>query len=131
MIVGEGSALPKLLPYGKIVDRLIQELPNKYFGISVDTYVIMPNHIHLLLSVSKDNGRADPSPTINRVIGWLKFEVTKAVDNSFGEKIFQRSFYDHIIRNRDDYNGIFKYIYENPSRWKYDKLYSDNQCLEY
>ena len=42
-----------------------------------------------------------------------------------GDKIFQRSFFDHIVRNRDDYYEICKYIYENPVRWYYDKLYSE------
>ena len=87
----------------------------------------MPNHIHILLSIVKVDGRGDPSPTADTIMGWLKYQATKEINKmrgSVGEKIFQRSFYDHIIRNRDDYNEIAKYIYENPSRWYYDELYS-------
>lgn len=71
-------------------------------------------------------GRGDPSPTISTVVGWFKFHSTKdinAVSNASGRKIFQRSFYDHIIRNQHDYDEVAKYIYENPMRWKFDKLY--------
>ena len=126
-IVGEGSPLPQLTNYGEISDKWIKKIPEKYNEVSLDNYVIMPNHIHILLSVLKD-GRGNPSPTVNAVIGWLKYHTTKEI-NKFrgtgGEKIFQRSFYDHIVRNNEDYNEIYKYIYENPIRWKYDKLYTE------
>jgi len=56
-IVGEGSPLPQLLPYGEIADRQIQKISEEYPEVSVDCYVIMPNHIHILLSVAKDDGR--------------------------------------------------------------------------
>lgn len=127
-IVGEGSPLPRLSQYGEVVDKWIQNIPEKYQEISVDRYVIMPNHIHLLLSVVKAGGRGDPSPTVDAAIGWLKYQATKEINEmrgTAGERIFQRSFYDHIVRNRDDYQEIYKYIYENPMRWKFDKLYAE------
>jgi len=136
-IVGEGSPLPQLTPYGKIVDGWIQKIPEKYPKASVDCYVIMPNHIHILLSIAMDHGRGNPSPTdgmnesiptADMVIGWLKYQATKEINilrGSAGEKVFQRSFFDHIVRNRDDYHEICKYIQENPARWYYDKLYSE------
>ena len=127
-IVGEGSPLPQLSPYGEIVDRWIQKIPDKYPEASVDRYVIMPNHIHILLSIVKVDGRGDPSPTADAIIGWLKYQATKEINkmrDSVGEKIFQRSFFDHIVRNRDDYYEIHKYIYENPARWHHDKLYTE------
>ena len=62
-IVGEGSPLPCLSPYGKIVDGWIQKISEKYPKASVDCYVIMPNHIHILLTSVKDDGRGNPSPT--------------------------------------------------------------------
>ena len=127
-IVGEGSPLPRLSPCGEIVDRWIQKIPEKYPEASADYYVIMPNHIHILLSIIKDDGRGNPSPTADTIVGWLKFQATKEINvlqGSTNNKIFQRSFFDHIVRNRDDYNEICKYIYENPMRWYYDKLYAE------
>ena len=58
----------------------------------------------------------------------LKYQTTKEINqlrSTAGDKIFQWSFFDHIVRNRDDYHEICKYIYENPVRWYYDKLYSE------
>ena len=123
-IVGEGSPLPQLSLYGEIVEKWIRKIPEKYPKISVDRYVIMPNHIHILLSIVKDDGRGDPSPTVDTMIGWLKYNATKEINKirgSAGEKIFQRSFFDHIVRNRDDYYEICKYIYENPRRVLHNK----------
>lgn len=127
--VGEGFPLPHLSQYGVITDSWIQKIPVEYPEISVDCYVIMPNHIHLLLSVSQENGRGDPSPTIVSVIGWIKYQATAEINRLrgvTGEKVFRRSFYDHVVRNRNDYNEIYKYIEQNPLRWQLDKLYAED-----
>ena len=116
-IVGEGSPLPKLSHYGEIANLWIQKLPEKYHEISVDCYVIMPNHIHLLLSVMKDDGRGDPSPTVDTAMGWLKYQITKEINKlrgTPGEKLLQRSFFDHIIRNQDDYYEIYNTYVKTP-----------------
>ena len=129
-IVGEGFSLPRLSKYGVIVDKWIKCIPEKYSNVFVDCYVIMPNHIHILLSIVNDGGRENPSPTADMVIGWLKYQSTKEINELRGgtyDKIFQRSFFDHIVRNRDDYNEIYKYIYENPIFWYSDKLYSEER----
>ena len=131
IFVGEGSPLPppervQLSHYGAIVEKWIRTIPEKYSKMSVDHYVIMPNHIHLLLSITKDDGRGDPSPTITAVIGWLKYHSTREINlvgATKNEKVFQRSFHDHIIRDRQDYETIAKYIYENPRLWQDDCFY--------
>ena len=124
--VGEGFPLPqiRLTAYGRIVDCFIKELSNRYHDISVDHYVIMPNHIHLLISIHGENGRGNPSPTI---IGWLKYQSTKAINGirgTQGERVFQRSFHDHIIRNEQDYQKIWEYIEYNPCKWEADCFYT-------
>ena len=127
-IVGEGSPLPQLSGFGNVADRWIKKISEKYNEITLDNYVIMPNHIHLLLSVSSTDGRENPSPTIQEVIGWLKYQITKEINNGrnqTGTKIFQRSFFDHIIRNDTDYMEIYNYICENPVKWNVDKLYNE------
>ena len=128
IIVGEGFPLPQLTKYGDVVDRWIRNIPDKYSGISVDSYVIMPNHIHLLIGVAMDGGRGDPSPTIHSIMGWLKYQTTKEINKmqgTVGEKVFQRSFYDHIIRDREDYEEHLRYIRDNPAQWYCDELYAE------
>ena len=121
-IVGEGFSLPQLTAFGEIVNKNILHIPQKYENASVKSYVIMPNHIHLIISIV-DDGREDPSPTINSIIGWLKYQSTKEYCPNSKSKLFQRSFYDHVIRGREDYEEISRYIYENPENWEKDELY--------
>ena len=126
VIVGEGSALPRLTKQGEIIKNLIENVPPNYMNFSIDYYVIMPNHIHMLITVV-DDGRANPSPTITSFIGWLKFQATKEIYRITGDsnqKIFQRSFHDHVIRNKRDYEEVSKYIYENPINWETDEFYN-------
>ena len=120
-IVGDGPPVPK--PCGAIAEEIIRQIPVKYPGVTVDRYVIMPDHIHLLLRFDQDNGTGNPSPTLGNVVGWYKYQVTKQVNVYFGqqgEKVFQRSYYDHVIRNQQDYDEIWQYIDNNPRKWILD-----------
>ena len=108
--------------YGKMVDNAIQNITSAYPTLLLESYVIMPNHIHLLLRVCADEyGRPMVAPTMSRVIQQLKGFVSKQA----GIRIWQKSFHDHIIRNREDHEEHLQYIYENPIRWHYDELYTE------
>ena len=112
----------ELSSYGNIVDNAIQSISSAYPTLALESYVVMPNHIHLLIRVCADEyGRPLVAPTISRVIKQLKGIVTKQTEKS----IWQKSFHDHIIRNRKDYEEHLRYIYENPLRWRYDELYTE------
>lgn len=117
-IVGDGSPVPK--PYGMIAEEIIHQIQDKYQAVSVDNYIVMPDHIHLLLRIDWDLGTGDPSPTLGNIIGWYKYQVTKQINTKFdrqGEKVFQRSYYDHVIRNQQDYDEVWEYIENNPRKW--------------
>lgn len=86
----------ELLKYGKFVDESINQIPLHYDGIFVDNYVIMPNHIHLIIRIEQHNGRMISAPT---VVAGMKRYVSKQI----GKSIWQKSFYDHIIRDEEDY----------------------------
>ena len=110
-----------LSEYGNIVETAIKNIPLKYTSVSVDRYVIMPNHIHLLLQIHIDeNVRAMPAPTVSTVIQQMKGYVTKQI----GFPVWQKLFYDHIIRNGNDYREIWEYIENNPLKWVEDRFYS-------
>ena len=110
---------------GMIVKQVIQDIPRYYPTISVDHAVIMPNHIHLLLQINTDiDGRPMAAPTISTVINQTKGVISKKA----GFSIWQKGFYDHVIRGERDYLDIWNYIEGNPSKWTEDKLYvSDSQ----
>ena len=121
-IVGEGLAppAPELTPLGKVAEEELLNLPNRFPSVSIDKYVIMPNHIHIILTLA-DTGERDFSPSVSSVIGAYKSITTRK--SGYGRNLFQRSFYDHIIRAQEDYWAIWKYIDENPVKWQLDKFY--------
>lgn len=111
-----------LSEYGKITDEAIRNIERIYPAISVDKYVIMPNHIHLLLQIHTDEcGRAMPAPTVSTVIQQMKGTVTKQA----GCRIWQKLFHDHIIRNDGDYSMIWNYIDTNALKWREDCFYTE------
>ena len=123
--VGEDIILPpdniQLSPYGKITEDAIKAIPEHYPHIELLQYVIMPNHIHLILFIPYDNGRLIASPTsVLTAVGQMKRHVSRKI----GVTIWQKSFHDHIIRDKNDFEKIFKYIYENPIKWQYDCFYT-------
>ena len=112
----------ELSPYGEIVNEAISNISSVYPALSVEGYAIMPNHIHILLWICADEcGRPLVAPTVSQVVKQFKGYVSKRV----GTTIWQKSFHDHIIRNRKDYEEHLQYIYENPIRWAYDELYTE------
>lgn len=121
--VGADIIRPECVPLsavGKVVEKGIRNIPKHYEQITVDKYCIMPDHIHLILSIQSDgSGRILSAPTISTVVGSLKRWVSRQV----GKPIWQKSFYDHGIRNHQDYLQIWEYIESNPARWKEDCFY--------
>lgn len=100
----------QLTKIGNTVKKYLDNIP----GITY--YVIMPNHIHLI--VEKEN---ITNSVLSNDIRSFKTLVTKKV----GFQIWQRGFYDNIIRNNYDYNIRLQYIYDNPIKWCEDKYYCE------
>ena len=123
----------ELTEIGKTVEKYILST-EKIKNVIVDKYVIMPNHIHLIIFI-KGSSYADetveqfgtsgaPSPT-NKTLPQVVSALKRLCNKEIGENIFQRSYYDHVIRDEEDYQARVNYIYENPLRWYYDELYNE------
>ena len=110
-----------LSDYGCIVDRQIREMQHRYEGISLEKYVIMPNHIHLLITINvPDNSASNPS---NNTIPFFVSTLKRFTNKGAGIDLWNRSYHDHIIRNDADYQKIWKYIDDNPAKWNNDCFY--------
>ena len=122
-IVGAGVPdCPKieLLTHGIVADRYIKQFNDFYDYISVDKYIIMPDHIHLLLTVNqKEQSKTcvSASDSKNSVIAKFVSTFKRFCNKEFGENIWQARYYDHIIRNQTDYNETYEYIENNPLNW--------------
>ena len=130
-IVGRGLAPAETngveyTSYGKIAEQQLLSLQERYPCLTLDRYVIMPNHIHAILILTEETAGASPRPTIMDVVCAYKSLTTRACKkNGLVDKLFQTSFYEHVIRGQKDYDEIVKYIHENPLRWYYDELYAE------
>ena len=110
--------------FGNIAEQQLLLLEERYKFLKIDQYVIMPNHIHIILILNGELAGASPRPTIMDIVCAYKSLTTKECKrNGFPEKLFQDSFYEHVIRNQKDYEEIAEYIHLNPVRWCEDKLY--------
>jgi len=116
--VGADNIRPKsisLSPVGEIVEQGILQISEHYKSITVDKYCIMPDHIHLIIRINcNESGRIISAPTLSTVVGSLKRWVSKQAKNS----IWQKSFFDHAIRNEQDYVETMNYIKNNPLKYK-------------
>lgn len=103
-------------------------------NIQLDEYVIMPNHFHGIIILTDNGGGVlqyaptnefrSPSQTIGSIIRSFKSAVTrqiKRLDYPFFYSVWQRNYYEHIIRNERELNRIREYMQNNPLRWQYDR----------
>ena len=121
----------KLTECGEFVEKYIQ-ISKIRFNVEINQYVIMPNHVHLIIEIVPNAVRAiRESPlrsrsTISQVVGFIKANSSKEIHKTDSNvDVWQRGFYDHIIRDKCDYEEISKYIHENPLKWEFDELYCE------
>ena len=146
--------VPILTHYGKIADKYINQMNEFYSNISIKGYVIMPKHIHILLCVKGDDsepsGTSDKGPSgtpvptevggvnavpnaairdggtaQNTIVARFLSTFKRFCNKEYGRNIWQSRSFDHIIRNRRDYDEHLKYIHNNPAHWYYDELYTE------
>ena len=108
----------RLSEYGKAVKESFEKVSEYYPMVYFDKYVIMPNHIHVIISISTDicedkSGRTECAPTLSQIIKNLKENVTRKI----GFSLWQKSFYDRVLRNNREYLVTWQYIENNPINW--------------
>jgi len=152
-IVGRGdldAPYVELSRYGMIARKYIENIEPHYDGVTIEKYVIMTNHIHMIVMVKRVNpiGNADtgasndgdsskeagasrsPRPT-NALIPNIVRAFKKLTDREFGFNMWQTSYHDRIIRDESEYQKIRQYIDENPTRWTQDKYYRQGESAKW
>ena len=119
----------QLNEYGEIAESEILKIPSHYTNVKPSSFVVMPNHVHLIIAVFDDNcrqtGAASGAPTeetritIGNVIRGYKSGVSRKI----GYSPWQRNYHDNIIRNDESYQTIATYIDNNPKLWSEDRFY--------
>ena len=129
-VVGGGvldAPVVRLSEKGMAVERCILEINARYEKTAVPCYVIMPNHVRLMVLVDAGSS-GTPTPT-NQTVPALVSTIKRLSNRAAGQSLWQRGYYDHIIRNEDDYLQICSYIESNPARWTEDEYYCGNSSM--
>jgi len=117
---------------GVIVDAVWRAIPKHFPCVVVDEFVVMPNHVHGVLALvgapfmaprSKElEGAMNRAPTLGNIIRTFKARVSVAIHQQTPSiRVWQRNYYEHIIRNDESLNRIRQYILDNPTRWALDR----------
>lgn len=120
--------------FGQIVRQCWEDLPKHYPHVMLDAFVIMPNHIHGVIILTEKNPGPEmaglkPATTkrghgLPEIVRGFKTFSARKINKERGTpgiKIWQRSFFDRVIRNEKELNQIRKYIMENPALWDLDQ----------
>ena len=138
----------RLNGFGRTAKASWEEIPAHFPGVELDTFAVMPNHVHGIVVIGRHDPRATrcgsptPSPTpraprasplrgaagpgrgsVGAIVGSYKSAVSKRINRSrgtAGRSVWQRNYYEHIIRDDADLNRIREYIWDNPAPWHED-----------
>lgn len=116
---------------GMVVERVWKELPLIFSGLALDCFVVMPNHVHGILIVQGGLGyyMSKTPATISQVIGAFKSKTNVCVHrevlpNRTVVQLWQKSFYDHVIRTGADLDRTREYIVNNIQKWELDEYFT-------
>ncbi len=127
IVVGDGVLdVPRvhLTTMGKTVEETLREMADHYTWLTLEKYVIMPNHIHLLLQIDENGTSGTPSPTNSRLAALIS-TLKRFTNKRCGMQLWQRSFHEHVIRSENDCREIWEYIENNPAKWAEDRYYAE------
>ncbi len=123
VIVGNDlCVVPHDLPLqNRILRKWIKETEQKFQTIRFDNYIIMPDHIHFIVNITERHAGRSLQDAMRFFKAMTTNEYIRAVKNgllpTYDKKIWQKSYYDHIIRNEQDYIQTIQYIANNPEKW--------------
>lgn len=113
--------------YGAIVAEDWMALATQFGYVDLDTFVVMPNHLHGIIVMDDTPGQAGKRLSLGRIVGTFKTQSTKHVNEwreTPGAPLWQRNYYEHVIRDAADWERIREYIVANPARWTQDEEYA-------
>ena len=141
----------RLNEIGQIVVKRWNRIPQHFPSVELYEYVIMPNHIHGIIAwdiaetrnpqpivgarsprppENAANRRGEvPSPSLGKIVAYFKYQSTKHINQRYdtpGTRIWQRNYYDHVIRDNIDLQRLRQYVQDNPMKWALDQLHPDN-----
>jgi putative transposase len=118
----------RLSPTGEIIKQCWESIPKHFPNVNLDEYIIMPDHVHgivIVIEIDMNFCRGEVTsplrkPTLGNIVAYFKYQSTKmanAIQGTPGYRIWQRNYYDRIIRDEKELNNMRAYIFDNPVTW--------------
>ena len=135
-IISRSGILPPqttLTDIGFVIEQEILRIPEIYGNVIISKFVIMPNHVHMIIEILDNGGKMPPlrddggkMPPLRNAgsVGQIVNQWKRAISIKLGFSPWQKSFHDHVIRNQEDYNRIAEYVDNNPEKWSEDRYYT-------
>jgi REP element-mobilizing transposase RayT len=131
------SDIMQLNDAGRMIQQVWDEIPSRYPGVDIDAFVVMPNHVHgivVLVSeieqpdgtlVTSQKGGMALGDVVHRFKSFTTTQYRRGVKTqewkTFPGQLWQRDYYDHVIRSEEELNRIRQYIFDNPAQWALDR----------
>ncbi len=113
--------------YGQVMTECWIWLAKQFAYLELDEWVVMPNHLHGIIIITdarRGGSRTAPTKPLGRLVGAFKTVSTKQINqmrHTPGTRVWQRNYYEHVIRNEDELNRLRWYILDNPVQWNMDE----------
>jgi putative transposase len=118
----------RLSAIGETVQRCWDGIPTHFPNVELDAFVVMPNHVHGIIIINEScRGEVTSplrKPTLGNIVAYFKYQSTKLINEmneTTGDRFWQRNYFEHVIRDDKDLQNIQDYITYNPLGWKKDK----------
>jgi putative transposase len=118
----------RMAEYGRIVHDFWAQVSVHFSNVSIDTFVVMPNHVHAIIVIHEPRRGGVTPPlrklTLGQIVAYYKYQTTKQINkirDNAGTPFWQRSFYDHVIRHHRELDAVRQYIADNPLKWELDQ----------
>ena len=112
------NGVMRLNIFGESVFQIWQTLPSHFPSLILDEFVVMPNHLHGIITFNRRG------PRLGQVVGYFKYQSTKMINelrNVSPVRFWQRNYHEHVIRDEKDLERIREYIFNNPLQWHLDQ----------
>ncbi len=134
-----GNSRIALNKHGKVAKEYIGRIKDRFDNVYIEEYIIMPNHIHAIIFIDQSVGVIHELPPhasfaerrkhrrqmlLPQIIGWFKMNASKSINQirgTEGRPVWQKNYYEHVVRNEKELRSIQEYIINNPLQWELDE----------
>ena len=119
---------------GQMVRAVWDAIPERYESVAVDEFIVMPEHLHGIITLPGAGGPSSLSlpQVVQRFKSLTTTRYREAVSSSgwppYRGSLWQRNYYEHVVRDEAELNRIRQYIRENPLRWTLEREHPENLC---